>query len=287
VSDLLELLPWDTEFFGLKIGRVLPSTLDRRSLAEIIHLAEEGKFDCLYFQANPEDEATVELAEGGGFHLVDVRILLEHPFDGRPAPVPRYSTPGDIRLAPARHGDRPALEEIAVETGHTSRFYFDRRFPPDACPRLYRAWLNKAMDDERGLVLVASLEDRPGPPGMERAEPLGLIACGVEGAPSRLGPSGTGIGVIRLAGVKSGRRGRGVGTALVQGALDWFRAQGLRGAEVTTQARNVPAQRLYQQMGFFTRRMTLYYHRWTEKLSPSHGTQTGGTMEGQEERQQP
>jgi GNAT superfamily N-acetyltransferase len=55
-----------------------------------------------------------------------------------------------------------------------------------------------------------------------------------------------------------------VGTALVQAALDWFRGQGLYSAQVVTQARNVPAQRLYQQMGFFTRRMTLYYHKWLD-----------------------
>jgi hypothetical protein len=29
-----------------------------------------------------------------------------------------------------------------------------------------------------------------------------------------------------------------------------------------TQARNVPAQRLYQQLGFFTKTMSLYYHKW-------------------------
>jgi dTDP-4-amino-4,6-dideoxy-D-galactose acyltransferase len=262
MSDLLQLLPWDTEFFGLKIGRVLPLTLDRESLAEIIHLAEEGQFDCLYFQANPEDDATVRLAEKGGFHLVDVRILLEHPFDDRPAPVPRYPISGDIRLAPARLADQPVLEEIAVEIGHTSRFYIDRRFPPDACTRLYRTWLSKAVHAERELVLVAhALPPRGAEPLEDR--PAGLIACGVESDDTRLGSSG--IGVIQLAGVKSGWRGRGVGTALVQGALDWFRAQGLRGVEVTTQARNVPAQRLYQQMGFFTRRMSLYYHRWTDQ----------------------
>jgi dTDP-4-amino-4,6-dideoxy-D-galactose acyltransferase len=253
MSDLLQLLPWDTEFFGLKIGRVLPLTLDRESLAEIIRLAEHHEFDCLYFQADPDDETTVKLAEKGGFHLVDVRILLEHPFDGRPAPVPRYAIPGDIRLAPARPEDRPGLEEIAVETGHTSRFYFDSRFPPDACPRLYRAWLNKAMNDERDQVLVAHTLLRAEP---LESRPVGLIACGRTDD----------VGVIQLTGVTSGWRGRGVGTALVQGALDWFRAQGLRGVEVTTQARNVPAQRLYQQMGFSTRHMSLYYHRWTERL---------------------
>jgi dTDP-4-amino-4,6-dideoxy-D-galactose acyltransferase len=243
VSELLQPLAWDTEFFGLKIGRVLPSRLDVNSLKEINHLAEQGGFRCLYFQGEPDDAETVSLAEKGGFHLVDVRVVMEHPFDGRPAPVPRYPIPEAIQLMSPRAMDVPTLEQIAVEIGRTSRFCFDRHFPSDACPRLYRAWLHKAIADDHDSVIVAHL-----PEGA-----VGLIACGLQ----------TGnVGEIQLAGVQSARRGRGVGTALVQGALDWFRAHGVDRAEVTTQARNVPAQRLYQQMGFFTRRMTLYYHKW-------------------------
>lgn len=245
MGELLQLLRWDTEFFGLKIGCVLPSRLDVDSLETITGLAEREHYQCLYFQAEPDDAETVSLAEKGGFHLVDVRIVLEHPFDGRPAPVPRYPISGDIRLMPPRPKDVPGLEQIAVEIGNTSRFCFDRHFAPDACPRLYRAWLHKTIEDDNDTVIVAHL-----PQG-----PVGLIACGLQ-------PDS--VGVIQLAGVKAGRRGRGVGTALVQGALDWFRVQGVDRAEVTTQARNVPAQRLYQQMGFFTRRMTLYYHKWLD-----------------------
>jgi GNAT superfamily N-acetyltransferase len=243
MSELLQLLTWDTEFFGLKIGRVLPSRLDSARLRAIIKLAEKERFECLYFQAEPDDAETVTLAEKAGFHLVDVRIVLEHPFDERPAPAPRYPIPEEIRLMIPRRKDVSTLEEIAVEIGHTSRFCFDRRFPPDACPRLYQAWLHKAIADDRGSVIVAQLWGRT----------VGLIACGV---------LANQVGNIQLAGVQSNRRGRGVGTTLVQGALDWFRARGVDRAEVTTQARNVPAQRLYQQMGFFTRRMTLYYHKW-------------------------
>ena len=246
MSELLQTLSWDTEFFGLKIGRVLPSRLDVNSLQKINHLAEQGGFRCLYFQGEPNDAETVSLAEKGGFHLVDVRVVMEHPFDGRPAPVPRYPIPEAIQLMSPRPMDMPTLEQIAVEIGHTSRFCFDRHFPPDACPRLYRAWLRKAIADEYDSVIVAHL-----PEGA-----VGLIACGLQTE---------NIGEIQLAGVQSGSRERGVGTALVQGALDWFRAQGVDRAEVTTQARNVPAQRLYQQMGFFTRRMTLYYHKWLDE----------------------
>jgi ribosomal protein S18 acetylase RimI-like enzyme len=246
MSDVLQLLTWDTRFFGMKIGRVLPSHLDAASLEAIIRLADRERFQCLYFQAEPDDDETVCFAERGGFHLVDVRVVLEHPFDGRPAPVPRFPISEDIRLMAPRPEDVSTLEDIAVEIGHTSRFCVDRNFPPDACSRLYRAWFLKAMADDHDSVITAYLSGRP----------VGLIACGTQADK---------VGVIQLAGVQSGRRGRGVGTALVQGALDWFRAQGVQRAEVTTQARNVPAQRLYQQMGFFTCRMNLYYHKWMDE----------------------
>jgi hypothetical protein len=32
---------------------------------------------------------------------------------------------------------------------------------------------------------------------------------------------------------------------------------------VVTQARNVPAQRLYQKCGFITRSVELWFHRWS------------------------
>jgi ribosomal protein S18 acetylase RimI-like enzyme len=245
MSELLQFLPWDTQFFGVKIGRVLPSRLDAATSESIIKLADQGDFQCLYFQADPDDDETVCIVEKGGFHLVDVRIVLEHPFDGRPAPVPRFAISKDIQLTSPRPEDVATLEEIAVEIGRTSRYYIDRKFPPDAYSRLYRAWLHKAMADDQDSVFIAHLS----------GQAVGLIACSTQDDE---------VGVIELAGVQSGKRGRGVGTALMQGSLDWFRAQGVGRAEVTTQARNVPAQRLYQQLGFFTRRATLYYHKWMD-----------------------
>lgn len=246
MTDLVEVLDWDSCFFGFAIGRVLAIRLDESGIAALLSQARARGLRCLYFQADPNDAVSIRLAERHGFHLVDVRIVLEHPFSDRPAPVPRYPVSPLIEIGAPRAAEAPALEDIAVEIGHTSRFCFDLDFPRDACPRLYRAWLARALQDEAGVVLVARMSDQP----------VGLIAC------NRLDDD---TGVIDLAGVREGMRGRGVGTALVQAALDWFRRQGMSRAEVVTQARNVPAQRLYQQMGFFTRRMTLYYHKWLDR----------------------
>lgn len=242
MSDLIQYLNWDTEFFGFKIGRITLDQLNVKQMRAIVQLAQQEQYRCLYFQADPNDPTTVTSVEEKGFHLVDVRVVLEHPFDGRPAPVPRYPISPEVSLRSPKEDDRVKLESIAVQIGQTSRFYFDKNFPADASAKLYRAWLEKLINAANSTVIVACLSDQP----------VGLIACSIR----------HNVGAIELAGVQSGCRGKGVGTALVQGALDWFKAQHLSSAEVVTQTRNVPAQRLYQQMGFFTRSMTLYYHKW-------------------------
>ena len=65
--------------------------------------------------------------------------------------------------------------------------------------------------------------------------------------------------------MRAGSRGRGGGSALVQGALAWFADRGVTQVLVVTQGRNVGAQRLYQKAGFLTRKVELWYHRWFDR----------------------
>ena len=44
--------------------------------------------------------------------------------------------------------------------------------------------------------------------------------------------------------------------------LDWFRTQGAHEVTVVTQGNNRAAQRLYQQCGFLSRDLQLWYHKW-------------------------
>ena len=243
MSQLLERLAWDSEFFSLPIGRIVPSQLDRESLMSLLAEARAEGFRCLYFEVNPNDPALVALVERHHFHLVDVRVVLEHPFDNRPGPTPRYPISPDLVINLPDHDDLPHLQDISAQIGQTSRFAFDKNFVSQA-DRLYHVWIKNACQGFADIVLIARWH--------ETGEPIGLISCTLR----------DGMGHIQLAGVHSEHRQRSVGTGLVQAALDWTKAQGAHGMQVVTQARNVPAQRLYQQMGFFTRVVTLYYHKW-------------------------
>ncbi|MFN8458351.1 MAG: GNAT family N-acetyltransferase [Anaerolineae bacterium] len=213
-------------------------------MVTLLRAAQQFGLRCIYFEANPDDPLTVTTVEKHGFSLVDVRVVLEHPFDQRPAPVPRYTIPPELVVTELREQDICRLREIGAQIGHTSRFTFDQNFGPDVGECLYRRWIENACQGWADKVIIARWS--------EQGEAAGLISCTLREQ----------IAHIQLAGVHSDHRQRGVGTGLVQAALDWARDQQAQRMEVVTQARNVPAQRLYQQMGFFTRSMTLYYHKW-------------------------
>ncbi|MFC1976439.1 GNAT family N-acetyltransferase [Chloroflexota bacterium] len=244
MSELVEQLAWDSNFFGFSIGRIAATKLDEASITTLLEQARAQKLECLYFEADPNDSTTISVVERYGFHLVDVRIVLEHPFDNRPAPVPRYPVPPELFIGPFRPGEMSRLQDISTQIGLMSRFDFDEKFGSTQSERLYRLWIKNSCEGFADVVLVARWQ--------QMGEAIGLIT-------STLGDD---VAHIQLAGVHVDHRQRNVGTGLVQMALDWAKAQHAQAMQVVTQARNVPAQRLYQQMGFFTKSMTLFYHKW-------------------------
>ena len=59
-----------------------------------------------------------------------------------------------------------------------------------------------------------------------------------------------GVGSIQNIGIVPGHRGLGLGTVLIEGALEGFRRSGLREASLEVTADNARAVRLYQRLGF-------------------------------------
>jgi len=245
VTRPLTILPWDSDFFGVPIGRITTSVLDEGTAAAVLDEARRIGLRCLYFEADPTDPGTVLAAEALGFHLVDVRVVMEYPFAGRPPSTERHPAAGGLFVDTAVPSDLPRLEKIAIEVSRSSRYNFDSHFTAGQRERLYQTWIRRSLAGLSDAVFVARWPD-------EEREAAGLVTCATR----------DGAGHIELAGVHHAHRQKGVGTALMQAALAWAAGQGLPSMRVVTQARNVAAQRLYQQMGFFTRSMTLYYHKW-------------------------
>jgi dTDP-4-amino-4,6-dideoxy-D-galactose acyltransferase len=228
------LLEWDSAFFHRRIARVTRPALTLSETDAVLHWCAENQIDCLYWLVNADDLDSIRAAEAHHFQLMDIRVTLRLTIPDAPGSV-------DPGIRPASAADLPALKAIA-RTAHTdSRFFADPRFPRDRSEELYAVWLER--DFREGSLWVADSEDAP----------QGYITCQMRS---------DGAGQIGLLGVGAHARGRGIGARLVRQAVRWFKSQGASTALVVTQGRNARAQRLYQQAGFVTDQMQIWFHRW-------------------------
>lgn len=244
MSDPCELLPWDSEFFGLRIARVKAQTLDAAAALAVSTWLDDHDVDCAYFLAHGSDPETLKAASHAGFDLVDVRVELR---TDSPAAIPTPHATDDSRVAlrAACPGDLAALMDVARVSHRDSRFYCDGRFDPARCDELFATWIERSCRGYADHSLVAVADGRV----------AGYITAHLDGPNGRIG----------LVGVHPERRGRGIGRALLTAALAWFGERGAAAATVVTQGRNADALQFYQRHGFHVADLSLWYHRWSPR----------------------
>ena len=243
-----ELLTWDTEFFRCRIARVCGEVLKQEQAVEIDEWSRNHRIRGLYFLSRADDPSTVQTAEQHGFGLVDIRLTFERGMTDLPdtvQPVP----PAGTSLRPVQPDDLPVLQALA-RTGHRGpRFFSDPHFQRERAEELYSTWITLESQGRAQLMLVVASATN---------QPLGYVSCHWD--PIRR------EGQIGLVGVSPEVRGRGIGKNLMLAAMDWYGAQGAGKVTVVTQGNNCAAQRLYQQCGFRSRDLQLWYHKWYPML---------------------
>lgn len=151
------------------------------------------------------------------------------------APTPSY------RIRPFRPADLARLQEITAAT-----------FGPVS--------IDKNMDDRlgpfgeggwRGRKLAAIADDCAAQPeGVFVAEDPADSSCRPVGyVTTRLYPTG-GLGCIPNLAVDPAHQGKGLGRALLEHAIDFFRRSGMQVAKIETLEQNPVGQALYPSLGF-------------------------------------
>jgi dTDP-4-amino-4,6-dideoxy-D-galactose acyltransferase len=239
VSLLCEPLTWDSDFFGFPVARVRIGTLDPGTCRAVLEWCATEGVRLLYFLA--DDASSWAVATDGGFRAVDVRT--EMVLDRSPPPWTGTLLSPGVVLRDATPGDLDELLPIAASAHTDSRFFVDAAVPRDRARELFKTWLGRSVTGAMAdVVFVADLDGHA----------VSYITATLKG----------GVGNIGLVGVSESVRGRGIGVAMVQRALEWFAAGGAHEVTVVTQACNVVAQRLYQRCGFVTRSTRVWFHRW-------------------------
>jgi dTDP-4-amino-4,6-dideoxy-D-galactose acyltransferase len=233
-----EILEWDSSFFGRRIARLGVRRLTAATLTNLDDWVVKNQIECVYFLCEAMDSESIALAEQHRFHLADIRVTLENC-----SSTDRIDSCETLSVRKASSEQMEALKAIARSSHKETRFYQDPHFQSSRCDALYETWIEKSCKGYADMVLTVQLGEVV----------AGYITCHLDSEPA---------GRIGLLAVADAVRGKGVGSALVHAALNWFNAQQRSLVTVVTQGRNIRAQRLYQRCGFVSRSVELWYHYW-------------------------
>jgi len=245
LDGLCKYLPWDTDFFGYRIARILPTTLSQEQAEQIDAWCATNEIDCLYFMAKSNHAETVRNVEAKDYYHVDVRHVYEINLS-KPYAEAHISNELTLDKATAEDTDSmlPMIDNAFVHT----RFYYDPHFTQEQANHLYQTWLIRSIEEDfANQVLVAR----------KAGIPQGFITCDLN--------RDSKIGSIGLIGVAEFARGQNLGANLVLSSFAYFAKEGMENIQVVTQGRNIAANRLYQKCGFRTSEVYLWYHKWFNK----------------------
>ncbi|MEI8125638.1 MAG: GNAT family N-acetyltransferase [Parachlamydiaceae bacterium] len=256
-STQCRLLEWDTAFFGRRIGKIERCDLNAHNMQLAVDWAATHHIDCLYYCCAIDNDQAIRTAELYQFNLVDVKVEMTLELSKQ-----EVSNNKDIFVRPYRTGELAQLEAINDDIFENGRFYHDPEFSRDQASALYREWLRKSCEchaevEFRGFasdtgisllnsgetVFVAEYEHRI----------AGFITFHKENA------STARIGIV---GACSKTRRKGIGGALVAAMIKHYKDDVIRKIKVVTQGRNIAAQNLFQNQGFYVDSMSLWYHKW-------------------------
>ena len=231
-----KLLTWDTDFFGIKTGRIIPTSLEENQLTLILAEMRQGEFQLVYWATDHLYAYDFQLYSG---QLVDKKTTYEINLDNiNPDSLPLSKTEPYNNSIPLSQ-----LENLAIQSGSFSRFARDKRFPQDKFISLYKIWIQKSVKGEMAdEVLVIRANDRI----------AGMVTLVKKKS----------VGNIGLIAVDEGFRGRKFGQQLVRDAHRWFIEQDCVTARIITQGDNLPACRLYEKCGYQVKLSEFFYHFW-------------------------
>ena len=238
----IEYLPWDTNFFSKKTGKVFIEKSDEdisKLIDNVIDHAASEKYQLLYiFSARHINESSNEKFV---LKFVDNKIVYKTDVSG-------------IELTAKENCDKfaheytenkitPDLEQLAYLSGYYSRFRRDDLFGEDDFLRLFKTWLENSLSGEiADKVFVTKDEDKI----------TGFISLKYNDDSGQIG----------LIAVDESVHRKGYGRMLIQKCLMDLSEKKIQTMYVTTQAANKAACEFYLKCGFKMHSLTDVYHLW-------------------------
>lgn len=237
MSERIEALPWDSEFFEMSIGSVDLAGVGDDDLTAIVAEARDRAFDCVYGRHDASDAGVALRSQHHGFDFIDAFQLMHRPA----GPLEHRESRSVVREA--TDDDLADLEQYYELLAPWSRFGSDPRFGTAAAVRMFRAWVRRAHEEPHRLVTISADDE------------------GINGVGTHVKD---GITRIDLLGVI--RPGTNDARLHLELLLDWCDGAETEGGPCA--ARNLAPLRFLEHAGYKLRSVAYTHHWWREDPTP-------------------
>jgi dTDP-4-amino-4,6-dideoxy-D-galactose acyltransferase len=228
----VERLSWDSDFFGLHIGRAFVGSIEDSCALAAQKDRLKADYDLVYVFGNQDVTFSCE-----GATLVDRKLVYT---------LSEYSAVSSDDNVVLWDCDKPvtdALLHLALVSGKYSRFKLDNQFPSGGYERLYSRWIEQSVNHSMATEVFCY---------MLNEIPIGLVTLDNKEC----------IGTIGLVAIDERCQHQGVGTAMMRHVISYAQKHHCKKLSVATQYDNTPACRLYEKVGFKAESMTNVWHWW-------------------------
>jgi dTDP-4-amino-4,6-dideoxy-D-galactose acyltransferase len=136
----IEILGWDSDFFGVPVGRLTLSDDEGLDTVEFRRKASAEGLALVYVM-KLQRMLPARLAAEAGLELMDIQLTMSQPFDRE-----RHAgQPYELRTSLSTQ----ELEQcyvIAEQTAKVSRFYEEPWVGPEKTKALYRRWVDNSLN---------------------------------------------------------------------------------------------------------------------------------------------
>ncbi len=240
MSIKIIFLPWDSKFFGIKVGKIDFSSAENKLVfKKFEELIRQSGYDLIYIYSDISLRP-FSCWKNMDSELVDTQVYLKMIMPK--VQLSEYELVTNDNLL--NYAKIDGLYKISDDIVPASRFSYDPKISKKRVIELYRKMIQNSLNCSFGDGLILEI-------GYDR-EIKGLFVLG----------TGKNIGKELLIGVKKSYRGKGIGRILFNRGLNYWKDKGVREIRTVVSAKNLNSLNFHLKLGYNISKIKKVYHLW-------------------------
>lgn len=231
------ILSWDSDFFGFPVAKIIPKKLNFKGLETILRALKKSNVSLVYWASDSADKKSQEAAKSLGGFLTGEKITYTLNLKTLPSISPSLTVRIEKYNEKKPNND---LLDLIVKGGVYSRFYVDPKISKKQYEELHKLWITNSVKDND--IFVIKEEEK--------------IICFIS-----LNEKNN-RGNVDFIVIDPAYRRKGLGTALMNHAHNWFASNNYKLVQAETQKENVNACNMYEKLGYKKEKTEKNYHFW-------------------------